>query len=149
MKIRKEKRDLFTVDSDFYLVHCISSDFELGAGIAREFAKRGVKDALFNKYPFLAWNDEGYCLYTEIDGFKGVFNLVTKKRYYLKPTYETLEQALLHLKRHLFFSPDDTPLKIAMPLIGCGLDKLKWEKVEEIIHKTFDDFDVEIIVCYL
>ena len=37
--------------------------------------------------------------------------------------------------------------KIAMPLIGCGLDKLKWEKVRKIIIDTFNDTDIEILVC--
>lgn len=44
MTIREEYRDLFTVPTDYVLVHCISADFTMGAGIAREFAKRGVKN---------------------------------------------------------------------------------------------------------
>ena len=34
-----------------------------------------------------------------------------------------------------------------MPLIGCGLDKLKWGKVRKIIIDTFNDTDIEILVC--
>ena len=37
--------------------------------------------------------------------------------------------------------------KIAMPLIGCGLDRLKWEKVSEIIKETFSETDIEILIC--
>lgn len=37
MTYKEEKRDLFRVDTDYYLAHCISADFALGAGIAKEF----------------------------------------------------------------------------------------------------------------
>lgn len=33
MKFRIEKRDLFTVPKDYFLCHCISADFALGAGM--------------------------------------------------------------------------------------------------------------------
>lgn len=37
-----------------------------------------------------------------------------------------------------------------MPKIGCGLDKLKWNKVKEILFLMyFKNIDVEILVCYL
>ena len=43
MTIKEEKRDLFTMPEDYALAHCISADFALGAGIAKEFdKKRGV-----------------------------------------------------------------------------------------------------------
>lgn len=38
---------------------------------------------------------------------------------------------------------------LAMPKIGCGLDRLQWGKVKEIICEVFKDMDVEILVCYL
>ena len=37
MIIKEVKKDLFTVSKDYALVHCISADFKLGAGIARKF----------------------------------------------------------------------------------------------------------------
>lgn len=40
MIIKEERRDLFTVSNDYVLVHCISADFKLGAGIAKEFDKK-------------------------------------------------------------------------------------------------------------
>ena len=35
MNITIEKRDLFTMPQGYYLAHCISADFALGAGIAK------------------------------------------------------------------------------------------------------------------
>ena len=49
MKFTIEKRDLFTVPKDYYLCHCISADFALGAGIAKKFAELGVKEELFKQ----------------------------------------------------------------------------------------------------
>ena len=37
--------------------------------------------------------------------------------------------------------------KIAMPIIGCGLDRLQWDKVSKIIQEVFEDTDIEILVC--
>jgi hypothetical protein len=39
--------------------------------------------------------------------------------------------------------------KIAMPLIGCGLDRLDWNKVKDVIEDVFSDTDIEILVCKL
>lgn len=36
---------------------------------------------------------------------------------------------------------------IAMPQIGCGLDRLHWADVSKIIQDTFQDTDVNILVC--
>ena len=51
MKLTIEHRDLFTVPEDYFLCHCISADFALGAGIAKKFAALGVRDALLKEYP--------------------------------------------------------------------------------------------------
>ena len=39
--------------------------------------------------------------------------------------------------------------KIAMPLIGCGLDRLKWNRVSQMIKDIFNDTDIEIVICKL
>lgn len=38
---------------------------------------------------------------------------------------------------------------LAMPKIGCGLDRLQWGKVREIIKDVFNDVNIEILVCSL
>ena len=37
--------------------------------------------------------------------------------------------------------------RVAMPVIGCGLDRLEWEKVSEMIQEVFAGTEVEILVC--
>ena len=145
MNYVEEKRDLFSVPDEYYLAHCISADFGMGKGIVVEFNKRfDMKRKLQKLYPngFLDI-DECYepigCVLVD-----RVLNLITKDRYWNKPTYHTLTGALFLMKE---ICEEKHITKIAMPVIGCGLDKLQWNKVSEIIKNTFQDMDVEILVC--
>ena len=150
MIFSEEKRDLFSVPNDYILCHCISSDFALGAGIAKEFRMRGVRDELLKNYFINDWHDKGIALKTEMNNQQVVFNLVTKRKYFNKPTYETVRESLNDMKFQIFWGTDkNTKFKIAMPLIACGLDSLKWEKVSNIIQEVFNDTNVEILVCRL
>lgn len=144
MTIREEQRDLFTVPKDYILVHCISADFAMGAGIAKEFARRGAKARLIENYRGMT--KAGDCAVTATTGWRLEFNLVTKEKYWQKPTYDSLKTALVNA-RILALMNDDKPVKLAMPRIGCGLDKLEWSKVKAIIEEVFADTDVEILVC--
>ena len=140
-KFAIEKRDLFTVPKDYFLCHCISADFALGAGIAKKFAEMGVKKALIESFGKGDWNGIGYTILSCCSAWRGEWNLVTKEKYNHKPTLQTLKQALEEVESHC------GDIKIAMPKIGCGLDRLKWDDVEQIIKDVFADTDVEILVC--
>ena len=73
-----------------------------------------------------------------------VFNLITKEKYWQKPTYKTMQGALEIMK---MMATENGVKKIAMPIIGCGLDRLQWDKVSKIIQEVFEDTDIEILVC--
>lgn len=146
MIYKEEHRDLFSVSKDYMLCHCISSDFALGAGIAKEFAKRGVKSELIKVHGNKAlWCGAGYALTTNATDYKGEINLITKEYYWDKPTNKSLMESLIAVKTLISFRSDVT--HIAMPRIGCGLDGLKWKDVSAIIKEVFKDTDVEILVC--
>lgn len=141
MNITIEKRDLFTMPQGYYLAHCISADFALGAGIAKAF------DSVYNMKFKLYRNYDNY----EYHGgdslpIDNVFNLVTKNKCWHKPTYESLREALEMMREHMEFLDVD---KLAIPKIGCGLDRLNWDQVYDIICEVFEDMDVEIVVCEL
>lgn len=143
MIFREEQGDLFDEDilREYLLCHCISSDFALGAGIAKKFAAMGVKRKLCAEFP-KQWQGRGYCLFVEADGVLAA-NLVTKERYFHKPTLETLRQSLEDLHGQVL---ERGLKKLAMPKIGCGLDKLQWDDVREVIKDVFKDTEIEILV---
>lgn len=132
----EEKRDLFSVPEDYFLVHCVSADFVLGKGIALEFRKRfDMKNKL------RTCGQSGKCILID-----RVFNLVTKENWRRKPTMESLTESLQELKQQV----DEKGIKkLAMPKIACGLDDLDWKEVSEQVRNIFSDTDVEILVCYL
>ena len=141
MTINIEKRDLFTMPQGYYLAHCISADFALGAGIAKTF------DEVYNMRFKLFRNYDNY-EYKGGDALPvdNVFNLVTKQKCWHKPTYESLREALVMMRECLDFLG---VTKLAIPMLGCGLDKLQWVQVEDIIKDVFADTDVDIVVCVL
>lgn len=139
MIIREEVKDLFTVDSTYYLAQCISADFGMGRGIAIAFNDHfDMKNKLIAKYGRRAPRCPTCLLYDH------VFNLVTKQRYWGKPTYDTMRHALVEMRDYV---RELNIKKIAMPRIGCGLDKLDWVRVKELIEEVFANVDVEILIC--
>ena len=145
MVYKEEIRDLFTVPEEYYLAHCISADFGMGKGIVVEFNKIfDMKRKLQKTYPdyLNQWTHTkmiGDCIQQD-----RVFNLITKERYYQKPTYKSLTVALKEMKE---LCNEIHVTKIAMPIIGCGLDRLQWDKVSEIIKEVFKNTNIEILVC--
>lgn len=141
MTITIEKKDLFTVPQGYYLAHCISADFALGAGIAKKFDEvYNMRFKLFREYDMYSY-EGGDAL--PIDN---VFNLVTKKKCYHKPTYDSVREALECMKGQmemLYIT------KLAMPRIASGLDRLDWDQVYDIICEVFEDTNVEILICEL
>lgn len=153
MTIKEIEKDLFTMPKDYALAHCISADFALGAGIAKEFNKRfNARRKLFNVYP-ASWI---YRWDKTKERFRGgsiilfsdytFFNLITKRNYWDKPTLTTIENSLLWMKEQC---EDYDIKKLAMPRIGCGLDRQNWLDVKALIEKVFADTDIEIMVCSL
>lgn len=141
MNITIENKDLFTVPQGYYLAHCISADFALGAGIAKKFDEvYNMRYKLFRNYDYYDFIG-GEALMVD-----NVFNLVTKSQCYDKPTYSALREALEDMRDQMN-ACDIT--KLAMPKIGCGLDRLQWDKVYDIICDVFKDIDVDILICEL
>lgn len=147
MQYREEKKDLFSVADDYYLAHCISADFAMGKGIAVEFNKRfAMKCRLQHKYPdylqtYMSNKTGGDCILED-----RVFNLITKERYFHKPTIATMSAALQKMRE---ICQEKGISKIAMPLIGAGLDRLNWDDVALQIKRTFGEMEIEILVCRL
>lgn len=143
MNYEEKKKDLFSVSNEYYLAHCISADFALGKGIAVEFNKRfDMRNRLLNKYPgYRLPMSGGDCI---LEG--RVLNLITKERYFLKPTIQSMTFALLKMRD---ICEKNNIKKVAMPTIGAGLDRLDWISVSKKIQSVFYDTDIEILICRL
>lgn len=140
MRFEEIEEDLFALPDDYTLAHCISADAKMGKGIAVEFVRR------FNLEPLKERATRepleiGAC-YRE----GRVMNLVTKAKYFNKPTYISLKQAVHSLREAC---ESNAVTKLAMPRIGSGLDRLRWEKVKEVLKQEFAGTEIEIVVCVL
>lgn len=131
--------DLFQLPEHVSLAHCVSQDFHMGKGIAARFkAEFGAVSELKSKK--IEIGGVGY-----IDlNTRYIFYLVTKHRYFHRPSYISLQSSLLSLR--------DLCLKLevkelGMPRIGCGLDRLEWDRVREMILEVFEDSNIRITVC--
>ena len=143
MKFEIIKGNLFQElpNEDVYLAHCISADFGMGKGIVVEFNKYfDMKNKLTIKYKNYKWTTGDCILYDR------VLNLITKPYYWDRPSYYTFKKAIDKMKEVVLENDIKT---IAMPKIGCGLDRLEWSKVESILYNTFNDTDVYIKVYEL
>lgn len=142
MYYHEEKRDLLSVPQGWWIAHCISADFALGAGVAKQIDEAfGMRNMLHASWGFAQTELTGSCL-----PCCNVLNLVTKEKYWQKPTLDSLREALNDMR---LYAKESAIKKIAMPKIGCGLDRLKWEDVSPMIQEVFADTDIEIMVCCL
>ena len=79
-------------------------------------------------------------------GHRFVYYLITKKKYWGKPTYDTLKDSLLSMRQHM---QDNGVMDLSMPRIGCGLDMLQWSKVELMLREIFADMELTITIYTL
>ena len=72
-----------------------------------------------------------------------IYYLVTKERYSDKPSLKSLEASLVALRERI---TADGVQRLAMPKLGCGLDGLSWNLVQELVSSVFRQTPVEIQV---
>lgn len=145
MTLKEIKIDLFEYEptmQNFYYLHCVSRDFALGLGIAKSFR---------NKFNLTKEVLTKGIIFNNLSLTSNVFNLITKSKYWQKPTYDSLRNALISVKKTIFaLNGNNTKdIQLIMPKIGCGLDKLMWKNVKNIIKEVFDDTELDIVICYL
>jgi len=138
-RIREEQGDLFVLDTTHSLAHCVSVDLAMSKGIAK-----GFRDKYRQLAELRAQHPEiGSVCYVPSTPGHYAFYLVTKAKYFHKPTYESLESSLRALKT---LCVDLQVRQLAVPRLGCGLDKLNWERVRDMLGTVFADTAVEITV---
>lgn len=141
--IRQVVGDLFS-SSDEALAHCVSENLAMNKGIADLFRRRyGRMDELKAQK---AGVGQVATLSPRREGEPYIFNLVTKKMHYHKPTYAALEASLVEMRRVIEERGITT---LSIPLLGCGLDRLAWSKVLAILQRVFLDMSLTITVWLL
>ena len=146
MKLIEKKMNLFEVDDKYYLAHCISADAgtdnrAMGLGIVVQFNKKFHMKAKIKEYAKSNNLKVGNAIL-----INRVFNLITKSKYYGKPTYDTLRMSLESMRSQMI---DKDIHYLAMPKLGSGLDRLQYGRVRSIIQDVFTGLDLEILVCKL
>jgi hypothetical protein len=137
MLVEEEFGDLFAVGDGFFFAHCISADAKMGAGIARRFVR---------EFPALTSLREQTLSVGHTYQVGRVFNMVTKPRFFDKPTYKSLGQSMDSL---VDLCDDMGVSRLAMPRIGCGLDRLQWPRVLPMITERFSRLPIEIAIRFI
>lgn len=128
--------DLFSVDDDVSLCHCVSEDLAMGKGIAVLFKNKFGNVQILKSQKGTIGNgavlkkDQRY-----------VYYLITKAKYYNKPTYEAVKSSVTWMRDH---AVKNGVKEIAMPRIGCGLDGLKWPEVKKILVEVFSSTSIKL-----
>jgi len=136
MLFRERKGDLFSSDDNLAL--CVSADFHMSAGVAVQFRDRfGHKMSLIQE----GWGMGQVARRLDSEGERYVFYMVTKPRYFQKPTYHSLRLTLVELARwcELLRLPS-----LSIPPIRCFRDKLHWPTVRQMVVEVFDGLDITI-----
>lgn len=150
MILIEENRDLTTVDTDeYYLAHCLSSDFAKIAGVSVELDEHhNIKNKIKEKYgdDFITRYPNMNCILSD----NKVFNLIIKSDYNLEDRYRFLEESLYSMKK-ILLDKDNVYIiktnKIAISKKEYSLYKLDWDRVKNTITKVFQDTNVEFLVC--
>lgn len=79
------------------------------------------------------------------EGIRYIYYLVTKQLSQEKPTYTDFWFSLQEMRNHV---RENNVKKLAIPKIGCGLDRLDWNIVQHMIEFLFKDVEIdEVVVC--
>ncbi|CAI6368288.1 unnamed protein product [Macrosiphum euphorbiae] len=140
-RVKEESGDLFDAPSDYSLAHCISQDVKMSQGTALMFRRKfGNVEILKSQHPrfhevLYIRQENRYILY-----------MVTKPRYWQKPSLEDMFLTLQSLKSVCIELDID---KLAMPRIGSGIDQLDWSAIRTMIRFVFKEIDIKIHVYSL
>ena len=124
--------------------HCISADAKMSKGFADLLSQRfpGLREAcrrtnLLTGQTFPFWDQTGN---------RYIYNLITRTKYSEKPNLPTLSLTLEEMKSHARLYGIST---IAVPKIGCGLDRMNWQQVLKLLRDIFAYWNIRIVVYTL
>ena len=129
------------------VAHCVSSDFEMGIGVAKVLAdlEPEMRDELRHEFPRKRNKSD---FKPTVVSYKGtIWHLVTKYRYFDKPTVTEVKATLILLRDFMRLHFGDAVVKkISMPMIASGADKIPWDITKALLEEIFegDEFVITI-----
>ena len=119
--------------------HCISADAKMRKGFAETISNHisGLQEYCYKSKAFVG----SVIPFWDNDANRFIYNLVTKNKFFEKPTLENLRISLENMRGHALLNNVQI---ITKPKIGCGLDKLFWNEVLKTLKDTFTDSGILI-----
>jgi O-acetyl-ADP-ribose deacetylase (regulator of RNase III) len=132
--------DLF--ESKHALAHCVSLCLRMGKGIATKFRNDfGCVEEMKQLVVDDSMEVPSIIALFHKPSNRFIYYLITKARYFDKPTYASLRACLEMLKDHMVANK---VAQLSIPELGCGLDRLKWSQVAKDICDVFKDTNITI-----
>lgn len=145
------KENLFTNRTTHVLLQCIPwNALQANAGIAHSFNEYYPQMTMYiekvHMYNGDTWEVSPKAILYSTGTNDSIINLLSKEMVYHKPTLKTFEDSIRDsvyiIKSHGF-------KKIALPLVGCGIDGLNFNDVGKILEKYYGELGLEEIkICY-
>lgn len=133
--------DIFALNKNIAIGHCVSKCFTMSKGIALQFKNK------FNNTNKLINQNKNI---TEISHLKlndqWILYLITKNNYNDKPTYSNIFKTLKNTKQ---FCLENNITKLALPKICSGLDKKRWDIIANMIQFIFQNSTIKIRIFSL
>ncbi|KAK3920889.1 Retrovirus-related Pol polyprotein from transposon 412 [Frankliniella fusca] len=126
---------------DLPIVHAVSHDGKFGKGLARQ-----LEQEFQLREDFLKEKERGFPGYVALQrGNRIIVNLITKSRYFHKPTSTDIEQAFLLLRDWLEANHIS---EWCLPELGCGLDQLESSLLLQMLVKVFGHTDMTLVMYH-
>ena len=121
------------------IAHCISADAKMTKGFAETISNHisGLQEYCYKSKAFVG----SVIPFWDNDANRFIYNLVTKNKFFEKPTLENLRISLENMRGHALLNNVQI---ITMPKIGCGLDKLFLTEVLKTLKDIFTDSGILI-----
>ena len=124
--------------------HCNSADAKMRRGFA-DFLSHHISDLRPTCKKARLLKGQVFPFWDSLNR-RYIYNIVTKDKFSDKPGLPTLLSTLEAMKSHASMYGIST---VAIPQIGCGLDKMNWQDVVKLLRDVFAYSDIHIVVYTL
>lgn len=139
----EERKSIFKNSTDYALAVCISEDAAFNEGVSIEFAKLLPNTTSYVRQMSLK-KGNAYLLSVNEERTQNVFYLVTKSRFYDKPSQVDFRKAVYDMRE---WAIRQNITKIAMNKLGTPLDGLDWDDCRAFLVDMFKNTNIELLIC--